>query len=58
MPLEEIDETLYQMWMDGMCAGAYQKLQKIVPEYRMPSASGSSRNALLGKEKQMIIFVA
>ncbi len=33
--LADTDEALYQMWLDGMCTGAYHKLQKIVFEYRM-----------------------
>ena len=50
MPLADTDETLYQMWMDGMCAGAYQKLQKIVPEYRMAQRKRQQERSLRKRE--------
>ena len=51
MLLADTDETLYQMWMDGMCAGAYQKLQKIVPEYRMAQRKRQQQERSLRKRE-------
>ena len=35
MLLADTDETLYQMWLDGMCTGAYHMVQKTVIEHQM-----------------------
>lgn len=51
MPLADTDETLYQMWMDGMCTGAYQKLQKIVPEHRMAERKRQQQERSLRKKR-------